>query len=179
MFKEFNSLPFLSLTDVVLKVFVMMQVGFKSNWTYSHQGFRRMMAFSFAECRRGVGASILQLLWLTLKGYNHCKQTKVEDIREFSPGSSPLQKFWNSSNCEKEQFGSQWTVKGLSFELFKNIHSQRIVIIWPIWQISRKAPFTGFIFVSSDSRPIDLSLGALFEKNKQQLFNSMAAWYNG
>ena len=31
MFKEFNSLPFLSLTDVVLKVFVMMQVGFKSN----------------------------------------------------------------------------------------------------------------------------------------------------
>ena len=49
-----------------------------------------MMAFSFAECRRGVGASILQLLWLTLKGYNHCKQTKVEDIREFSPGSSPL-----------------------------------------------------------------------------------------
>ena len=111
MFKEFNSHPFLSLTDVVLKVFVMMQVGFKSNWTYSHQGFRRMMAFSFAECRRGVGASILQLLWLTLKGYNHCKQTKVEDIREFSPGSSPLCMYVHAKSLSRVRlFVTLWTV---------------------------------------------------------------------
>ena len=48
------------------------------------------MAFSSTECRRAVGASTVQLLWLTLKGYNHSKQTKVEDVCEFNPGSLSL-----------------------------------------------------------------------------------------
>ena len=70
-----------------------------------------MMAFSFAECRRGVGASILQLLWLTLKGYNHCKQTKVEDIREFSPGSSPLCMYVHAKSLSRVRlFVTLWTV---------------------------------------------------------------------
>lgn len=81
--KNLTALPFISLTNVVLKVFVMMQMGFKSNRTYSRQGIRRMIALSFAELGGCVaGTFTLQLAWITLEGYNHCKQIKVYSIYE-------------------------------------------------------------------------------------------------
>ena len=89
MFKEFNSLPFLSLTDVVLKVFVMMQVGFKSNWTYIKDS--EEWWHSHLQNIDGVWElSLCSCFGWHLKDTTTANRQKVEDICEFNPGSLPL-----------------------------------------------------------------------------------------
>lgn len=115
------------------------------------------------------------------KWLNLCKNNKLCGVLTCPdpiPISPALWKPWklgalNHSTCENQQPSSYWNsleFPQMYLELYKKPHTQRVDSIWFFWQLPRKVPIIGLIFIKPDSVKKSTILRLFVGNNQCQLF---------